>query len=119
MIWVRIASLMMFLAVWMGAFGAHILHSKISEFHFEFYKTAVIYQFIHALGLFVVAWLSTVSKDEKINLAGVLMLSGIFIFSGSLYIMSLTSIKWMGALTPVGGLCFLAAWICLFLSKYS
>ena len=117
-IWIRVASLMMFIAVGLGAFGAHAIRGKISDYYFDVYKTAVLYQFIHALGLFVVAWLSTVSKDPKVSLAGFLMLAGIIIFSGSLYVLSLTGTKWLGALTPIGGLCFLAAWICLILVKY-
>ncbi len=108
----------MFLAVILGAFGAHAVRGKISGYYFDAYETAVLYQFIHALGLFVVAWFSTISKDSKIGLAGFLMVAGIIIFSGSLYILSLTGIKWLGALTPVGGLCFLAAWICLLLVKF-
>ncbi len=108
---------MMFLAVVLGAFGAHAIRGRISDYSFDVYKTAVLYHFIHALGLFVVAWLSTISKDEKIFLSGVLMIAGIAIFSGSLYALSLTGIKWLGALTPIGGACFLAAWVCLMLIK--
>ena len=117
MIWLKIASVMMFLAVVLGAFGAHAIRGRISDYSFDVYKTAVLYHFIHALGLFVVAWLSTISKDEKIFLSGVLMIAGIAIFSGSLYALSLTGIKWLGALTPIGGACFLAAWVCLMLIK--
>jgi len=116
--WIKTASIFMLLAVAMGAFGAHTVRSHISDHDFEVYKTAVLYQFIHALGLFVVAWLSSICKDSKIALAGFLMAMGILIFSGSLYILSLTGLKLFGALTPVGGLCFMAAWICLILVKY-
>ena len=116
--WIRTASAFMFLAVFLGAFGAHIIKAQVSDHNFDVYKTAVLYQFIHSLGLFVVAWLSSISKDPKISLAGFLMAAGIVIFSGSLYILSLTSLKLFGALTPVGGLCFLAAWVCLILVKY-
>ncbi len=117
MIWIQVASLMMFLAVILGAFGAHAIHGKLSDNYMDIYETAVLYQFIHALGLFVVAWLSTICKDEKVTIAGILMLAGILMFSGSLYILSLTGIRWLGALTPVGGICFLAAWAILFLVK--
>lgn len=115
--WIRIASIFMFLAVGFGSFGAHALHSRIGDYFFGVYRTAMLYHFIHALGLFVVAWLSTISKDFRIRLAGFLMVAGIIIFSGSLYALSLTGIRWVGVLTPIGGLCFLAAWICLFLAK--
>jgi len=118
MMWVRIASVLMFLAVGLGAFGAHALKSKISDDYLDVYKTAVLYQFIHALGLFVIAWLSTINNDPKITWAGFLMLAGIILFSGSLYVLSLSGLKWLGALTPIGGLCFLAAWISLVLVKF-
>jgi len=115
--WIKTASLFMFLAVLLGAFGAHVIRGAVSDHYFDVYKTAVVYQFVHALGLFVVAWLSSISKDPKISLAGFLMSAGILIFSGSLYVLSLTGVKLFGALTPVGGACFLAAWICLILVK--
>ncbi len=117
MVWVKVASLFMFLAVALGAFGAHALKDVLSDYGKDVYQKAVFYHFIHALGLIVVAWLSTVSQDPKINLAGLCMLAGIIIFSGSLYVLALTNMKWLGAFTPIGGLCFLAAWVLLFLSK--
>jgi len=117
-LWIRIASILMFLAVGLGAFGAHAIRGKISDYYLEVYKTAVLYQFIHALGLFAVAWLSGLSADPKIIWAGILMLAGIVIFSGSLYVLSLTGIKWLGAFTPIGGLCFLISWVLLAFAKY-
>ena len=117
MMWTRIASILMFLAVVMGAFGEHAIRGKISEPNLDIFQTAVLYQLIHAMGLYAVAWLSTITKDEKISLAGFLMIAGIILFSGSLYVLSLTGIKWLGALTPIGGLSFLAAWVCLLLVK--
>jgi uncharacterized membrane protein YgdD (TMEM256/DUF423 family) len=117
MIWTKVASLFMFLAVALGAFGSHALRGKLSEYSLDVYKTAVMYHFIHALGLFVVAWLSTQYQNPKINLAGIFMLIGIILFSGSLYLLSVTGQKWLGAITPFGGLSFLAAWLLLFLVK--
>jgi uncharacterized membrane protein YgdD (TMEM256/DUF423 family) len=117
MIWAKIASVLMFLGVALGAFGAHALRAKLNEYSLDVYKTAVLYHFIHALGLFVVAWLSTISSDPKINLAGIFMLVGIILFSGSLYVLSVTGIKWLGAITPLGGLSFLAAWALVLLAK--
>jgi uncharacterized membrane protein YgdD (TMEM256/DUF423 family) len=117
MIWVKIASLLMFLGVALGAFGSHALKSKLTDYYLDVYKTAVLYHFIHALSLFVIAWLSSVSNDPKINLAGIFMLVGIILFSGSLYLLSITGIKWLGAITPLGGLSFLVAWILVFLGK--
>ncbi len=117
MIWVKIASGAMFLAVMLGAFGSHALRGKISDYDLDVYKTAVFYHMIHALGLFAIAWLSTVSQDPKVNLAGIFMLAGIIIFSGSLYALSITGVKWLGAVTPLGGLSFLVAWTLLLLVK--
>ena len=117
MIWAKTASVLMFLAVALGAFGSHALRGKISDYYLDVYKTAVLYHMIHALGLFAVAWLSTVIADPKVNMAGIFMLIGILLFSGSLYILSVTGIKWLGAITPLGGLSFLIAWGCLFLAK--
>ncbi len=116
MIWAKIASVLMFIAVALGAFGSHALRGKISDYYLEVYKTAALYHFIHALGLFVVAWLITATQNPKIGIAGIFMLAGIVLFSGSLYVLSVTGIKWLGAITPLGGLSFLAAWLILFLN---
>ena len=117
MIWVRIASILMFFAVALGAFGSHALRGKLTDYYLEVYKTGVLYHFIHALGLFVVAWLSTQTQDSKVALAGIFMLTGIVLFSGSLYLLSVTGQKWLGAITPLGGLSFLFAWLLLFTVK--
>ena len=117
MIWVKIASLLMFIGVFLGAFASHALRGKISDYYLDVFKTGVLYHFIHALGLFVIAWLSTINQDPKINLAGILMLIGIILFSGSLYVLSVTGIKWLGAITPLGGVSFLTAWVLLLFLK--
>ena len=114
MIWAKIGAVLMFLAVMLGAFGAHALRGKISDQYLDVYKTAVLYHMINALGLFVVAWATTISKDSNVNLAGCFLSSGIILFSGSLYALSLTSIKWFGAITPLGGVSFLVGWAILF-----
>ena len=117
MIWVKLGSLLMFLGVTLGAFGAHALKGKVDEYFLDVFKTGVLYHMIHALGLFTVAWLSTTVSDPRIAWAGILMIAGIILFSGSLYIMTFTGIRAFGAVTPLGGLCFLAAWLILFLIK--
>lgn len=117
MLWTKIAAVLMFLGVALGAFGAHALRGRLTDYYLDIYKTAVLYHFIHALGLFVVAWLSSISNDSKINLAGMFMIVGIVLFCGSLYLLSLTQIKWLGAITPLGGLSFLAAWLLIVFAK--
>ncbi len=114
--WIQWGSLMMFLGVTLGAFGSHALKSKLSDYGMEIYKIAVLYHMIHALGLFVVAWLSTQINDPKIGYAGVSFLCGILFFSGSLYVLAVTGVKGLGAITPIGGLSFLAGWMLIFLS---
>ncbi len=112
--WIKIASLLMFLGVALGAFGSHALKNKLSDHYQEVYKTGVWYHFFHALGLFVIAWLSTQTQDSKVTWAGFFMVAGIILFSGSLYLLSLTGIKWFGAITPLGGLSFIIAWLLIF-----
>ena len=114
MIWAKIGSILMFLSVALGAFGAHALRGKISDHYLEIFKTGVLYHFMHALGLFVIAWLSTQIADPKLNCVGGLFIAGIILFSGSLYLLAATGIKWLGAITPLGGLSFLVGWLLLF-----
>lgn len=109
--WLRIAGLTMFLGVALGAFGAHALKTKLDAYSLEIYKTAVLYHLIHGIGIFIVANLSTLINDSKIQWAGILFVAGIVLFSGSLYLLAVTGQKWLGAITPLGGLAFLAAWI--------
>ena len=102
----RIAAALCFLAVALGAFGAHSLKSML-ETHgmLDVWNKAVLYHFIHAIALFVLALYSPANRG-----AWWLLFAGIFLFSGSLYLMALTDIRWLGAVTPLGGLCFLAGW---------
>ncbi len=115
--WIQLASLMMFLGITLGAFGSHALRDKISPYALEVFKTGVLYQLIHALGLFVVAWLTTQSADPKLHFAGLAFITGIFLFSGSLYLLAITETKYFGIITPLGGLCFLAGWFLIMHSQ--
>lgn len=117
MIWVKLASLTMFLGIALGAFGAHAFKGKVDAYFLDIFKTGALYHMIHGLGLFVVAWLSSISQDPKITWAGILMILGILLFSGSLYIMAFTGLRALGAVTPLGGLSFLAAWILIFSTR--
>ncbi|HZH60924.1 MAG TPA: DUF423 domain-containing protein [Metabacillus sp.] len=101
-----------FLAVALGAFGAHGLEGKIPEKYLKTWQTGVTYQMFHAGGLFIVAFL--VDKFTNIGVfttAGWLFLVGIILFSGSLYVLSVTQISVLGAITPLGGLAFLGGWL--------
>lgn len=102
-----------FIAVALGAFGAHALKEKLPVDLLSIFEVGVRYQFYHALGLFVVAWAVAQFPDAGLSPAGWLFIAGTAIFSGSLYVLSLTGVRWLGAITPVGGLCFLAGWLWL------
>lgn len=112
MIWARIGGSVMFFAVTLGAFGAHGLKHVLSEEMKIVFETGVRYQAMHGLALLAVAWLSTRTPSALVTAAGVLFVAGIVLFSGSLYILSLTGVRAWGAVTPVGGLCFLLGWLC-------
>lgn len=96
-----------------GAFGAHALKSILDPPMLAVYETAARYQMYHALGLFVVAWLVRETESTSAAKAGWLFCIGILLFSGSLYIVALAGIKWIGALTPLGGVSFIAGWTCV------
>ena len=101
----------------LGAFGAHGLKLWMSPDLFTVYQTAVQYQFYHALGLLGVGLLSHQFPTQTlIKWAGWFMFAGIVIFSGSLYTLSLTSTRWLGAITPIGGAAFIVSWILLIVS---
>lgn len=109
-----LGSINAFLAVALGAFGAHGLEGRLSEKMLETWKTGVTYQMFHAAGLFAVALLSEkLPQSNLLNWSGWLMLIGIVLFSGSLYVLSTSGIKLLGAITPFGGVAFLAAWLLL------
>jgi uncharacterized membrane protein YgdD (TMEM256/DUF423 family) len=110
--WIKIGSLLMFLGVSLGAFGAHALRGKLDVYGIDIFKTAVLYHFIHAIGILIVGVLS--KENSNLNLAALFFILGIVLFSGSLYLLSVTGIKWLGAITPLGGLAFLAGWLYLF-----
>lgn len=101
-----------FLAVALGAFGAHGLEGRVEQKYLEIWKTGVTYQMFHATGLLIVGvLLGRLPANALLSWSGWMMLIGIILFSGSLYVMTLTKISILGAITPLGGLAFLAAWI--------
>ena len=97
------------LAVLLGAFGAHWLNLQRPEI----WTTAAGYQMSHAVALMVLAWAWTQWGGAWMQTGGILLVAGIVLFSGSLYALSLTGIQALGAVTPIGGLCFLGGWTCL------
>ncbi|WML24444.1 DUF423 domain-containing protein [Neobacillus sp. OS1-33] len=102
-----------FIAVALGAFGAHGLKDKLDAYYLDIWKTGVTYQMFHAIGIMIIGLLieKVAAASPQFTWAGWLMLAGIIFFSGSLYVLSLTKIGILGAITPIGGVCFLAAWI--------
>jgi len=113
-IFLTLGSIAMALAVALGAFGAHGLKSKLTAEMLDIFETGVRYHFYHALGLLLIGTIANWLPDSSIlSWSGWLMVGGIFIFSGSLYILSISGIRWLGAITPIGGLCFIASWVLL------
>jgi uncharacterized membrane protein YgdD (TMEM256/DUF423 family) len=105
-----LAALNMFIAVGAGAFGAHGLKRVLSTDMLAVWQTAVTYQLVHALGIFAIVLLGARAGSPVLSSAGWVMFAGIVLFSGSLYVLSLTGIRWLGPITPLGGLAFLVAW---------
>ncbi len=99
-----------FLAVAFGAFAAHALKDMISTGLLEVFRTGVEYQALHALALLAVGLLGRDGLSRALNLAGWAFATGILLFSGSLYLLALTDIRWLGAVTPFGGTAFLMGW---------
>jgi uncharacterized membrane protein YgdD (TMEM256/DUF423 family) len=108
----RLAAAFCFLAVALGAFGAHALKAKLEmSGMLDVWSKAVLYHFLHAIALVALALYGTGNRATYFLLA-----AGILLFSGSLYTMALTNMRWLGAITPLGGLCFLAGWAWLALA---
>lgn len=109
-----LAAISAMVAVAMGAFGAHGLKHILSADMLAVYKTAVTYQMWHALGLAAIAILQQTAEASKLLCwAGWLMFAGIILFSGSLYLLTLLNLKWLGMITPIGGMAFITAWLLL------
>lgn len=111
MTWIRYGSLLMLIAVALGAFGAHALKGTLSEEGKRLYETAVLYHVIHGLSLLAVGWLATLKPaDPAVARAGWAFVIGIVLFSGSLYLLAVSGIRKLGLVTPLGGLAFLIGW---------
>ena len=116
-----LGSAMAAIAVMLGAFGAHALKEKLPPDQLQIFETGVRYQFYHAFGLIVVALLAEKFNSSYLVYSGYLFVAGIIFFSGSLYLLSVRSLlginwKFLGPMTPFGGLCFIIAWLLVLLS---
>ncbi|KGE15546.1 DUF423 domain-containing protein [Sphingobacterium deserti] len=118
---ILVASFFGLIAVILGAFGAHGLDGKISDYHLETWKTANQYHFYHTLALLFLSTFSR-AKNASIRISFIAFVLGVFLFSGSLYLMSIRSLigveglSMLGPITPIGGLCFMVGWIGLFVA---
>ncbi len=110
------AAVLLALAVAIGAFGAHALESVLTADLLQTYNTGVEYHFYHALGLLLVGILSLNSPSRLLNWSALLLGLGILLFSASLYVLAVTGIRWIGAITPLGGISFIAGWVLLFIA---
>ena len=113
--WSAIGAVFLALAVILGAFGAHGLKDRLDAYSLGVWEKAVFYHFIHAMGVLVVSMLP---RSGNFPMAGAslvawLLTAGILIFSGSLYLLAVTGAHTLGAITPIGGVCFIAAWLLL------
>ena len=107
-----------FTGVALGAFAAHGLKNRLTPVYLAIFHTGVTYQLVHTLALFGVALLATQIQGRLITWAGVSFTVGIVLFSGSLYLLTMTGISKLGIITPFGGLAFLIGWVCLGLAAW-
>jgi uncharacterized membrane protein YgdD (TMEM256/DUF423 family) len=108
-----IGAVLGFLAVAAGAFGAHALATRLTSGDLAIFETAARYQMYHALALLAAAWAAGRWPGGAAHAAGWLFLGGTLVFSGSLYLLVLTGQRWLGAVTPIGGVALLAGWLAL------
>ena len=116
--WFGTGAVLAALGVALGAFGAHGLKSRVDAEMLTVFETGVRYQLIHALGLLAVGWAASRWPGPLVNAAGSPFVGGVVIFSGSLYVMTLTGARWLGAVTPLGGLAFILGWVALALAAF-
>ncbi|RMD95451.1 MAG: DUF423 domain-containing protein [Calditrichaeota bacterium] len=108
--WLSIGAIFGFLGVALGAFGAHALRDTLDAYSRSIYEKAVFYQMFHALALIAVGLLQQGQQHLSLNFSGWSFCAGIVLFSGSLYVLATTGVKWLGAITPFGGIGFLLGW---------
>jgi len=113
-----VGALMGFIGVGLGAFGAHALRGRLSPEMLAVFETAVRYQMYHAIALLAVAAFMARAEGRAVMVAGWSFIAGILIFSGSLYALAMTGVTMLGAVTPIGGVAFLAGWIALAIAAF-
>ena len=107
---VALGALSGLISVAAGAFGAHALKGRLSDYHLGVFETAARYQMYHALALVLIGLLALSRPQTALQAAGGSMVAGTVLFSGSLYVLALTDMRWLGAITPLGGLAFMIGW---------
>lgn len=117
--WFVVGAVLAGVGVGLGAFGAHGLKARVSPEMLAVFETAVRYQMYHALGLLAVGWAATRWPGPLVQASGWLFVAGIAVFSGSLYVMTFTGARWLGAITPIGGLALILGWAALALGALS
>lgn len=110
-LWLVLGAINAFLSVSAGAFGAHALRTRLPPNLLEVFETGARYQMYHALGLLAVGLLAHLRPSGTVDAAGWALLTGIVLFSGSLYALALSGVRGLGAITPLGGVAFLAGWV--------
>ena len=113
--WTAVGAIGLALAVMLGAFGAHGLRGRLDDYSMSVYERAVFYHFIHAIGLLIVPLFprSGMISESSANWVCWLLACGVLIFSGSLYVLAISGVRALGAITPIGGVSFIAAWLLL------
>ncbi len=119
MMFVRIAGALGFLGVGLGAFGAHGLRARLSAEMLAIYQTGVLYHLVHAVALLGVGLLAARAPSTAATIAGWAFTAGVVVFSGSLYMLAVSGVRVLGAITPLGGVAFLVGWAALFLAARS
>ncbi|MFP4597408.1 MAG: DUF423 domain-containing protein [Persicimonas sp.] len=115
-IFIALASLLGLIGVAAGAFGAHALEARLDADMLDVWETAAKYQMYHALALIAAGWLVGQTQSGWATAAGWAFFAGTLIFSGTLYVLALTGIKWLGAITPLGGTALIVGWFCCFMA---
>ena len=114
--WLAAGAILAGIAVAAGAFGAHALGDRLPPDLLDVFETGVRYHLVHALAILVVGLAVELRPHRLWEVAGWLFSGGIVVFGGSLYALALTGVRWLGAITPIGGICFLAGWIAVALA---